>query len=452
MDFSNLYIHQKETVEFLRLKPRVYIGSTAGTGKTVCIINDIHNRLNANPMSKTLILSPKSLVDTVWSREFMQWTPHIKTSVALAPEAKRIEAFNEPANVYITNIDALKWLSMRPNSFWNNFETIIIDESTAIKNDSARTKAALKIRHNFKYRRCLSGTPTAGSLTDLFYQYLFLDDGQHLGNIFGRFRNMVMIKKQVGPHPRMVKWSNKPGREKVLAKLLQNITVRYVLEDVVDMPPVVKYTYSYTPNKAVMTAYKAMKANASIQLKTGTVNAINASALTTKLLQIASGAVKNTETGISHLVDLQRYELVLDICDDVEHAVVFYNWKSQRDYFLQQSLKRGLSVTHIDGDVKAKDRKTRVADFQDGKYDIIFLQLKSSSHGLTLTKASHTIWSCPSYLADYYSQGNNRVFRIGQTKRTCVINIEAKNTLDEKVYGMLDNKLNAMELLTDELK
>jgi len=443
--------HQSETITFYKKHDRAYDASTMGCGKTFCAIYDVNNRLNVNSKSKTLILAPKSLLETVWQNDFTKFTPHIITSIAIAPTEKRLAAFQKPANVYITNIDALVWLANKPDDFWDDYETIIVDESTAIKNDSGRTKAALKIRKFFKYRRCLSGTPTAGLLTDLFYQYLFLDDGASLGTSFTKFRNQVLIAKQTGPHPKMITWSNKPGREKVLAHLLKPMTIRHILEDVEDMPPTVKYTYKFKLNKIMRKAYDEMKANAQVTLTTGTVNAINAAALTTKLLQCASGAVYDSETGEKHLVDTQRYDLVLDLVQQTKHSVVFYNWRSQREYMVEQATKRKISYSYIDGTVSFTARKQIVNDYQNGKYTTIFLQLKSSSHGLTLTQATHTIWSCPSYLSDYYKQANHRVYRMGQTKRTTIINIEAEDTLDNVVYTKLDTKLNAMELLTEAL-
>lgn len=454
-----LFKHQKETLAFLMQTPRAYVASTAGTGKTLCLIKDVEYRLSKNPKSKTLILAPKSLLYTVWEREFKDWCPNIKVSVATAPTRNRLKKFQEDANVYVTNVDALTWLAEQPKKFWDNFETVIVDESTAIANHkSARGKAAIKVSKNFDYRRCLSGTPTSGLLTKLFNQYLFLDDGQKLGRIATKFRNQVLYAKQIGPMPQHVEWHNKPGKSEVVAYLVKDITIRYELEDVLDMPPLLSYTYTYDMNTKSTKAYKEMENSLRLQIKEGVdagteINAVNAAAMTTKLLQIASGSVKvSSDSDEVALIDTQRYDLVLDICEQYEHVLVFFNWQHQRKYFLEQSDKRGLTVTYIDGTVKLDDRTQRVADFQEGKYDIIFCQPQSTSHGITLTSAHATIWASPTYLSDYYSQGNNRVYRAGQTKRTAIINIEANKTLDHNVYKKLNGKLNAMEVLQEALK
>ena len=447
-----LYQHQGETCQFIAPKHRAYIASTMGCGKTLCIIHDVDRFLQQNPGKKVLILAPKSLLHSVWEAEFNQFTPWIHVSVGTAPAAKREAAFAKPADVYITNIDALDWLAKKPPGFFTDYDYIAIDEATSIKNNTARTKAAQKIKKYFNIRRLLSGTPTAGPLIDLFYQYLFLDDGVSLKtNSYYKFRQVMMYAKQNGPHPNMKTWHNKPGMEQVVAQWVKDITIRYVLEEVVNMPPKVVAPYRYKPNAKVELAYKKMLHQAELQLQSGTITAINAASLTTKLLQIASGAVYD-ENGNVHLVDTQRYELVLDIVNNTPHAVVFYNWRSQREFMMDLASKRGIDATFIDGTVNNTKRKERVNDFQAGKYKVIFLQVKAASHGLTLTKAYTTIWSCPSYLADYYQQANARVYRIGQKHRTLTINIEAENTLDGIVYSKLNGKINDIDLLNAAIR
>lgn len=444
------YKHQEETIKRLQYENRFFDASDMGIGKTFCQIADIDRMLDEDPEQKILILAPKSLLYSVWFEEFKKFTPHIAVSVATAPTKKREEAFARHAQVYVTNVDAFKWLSEKPKSFWKGYSTIIIDESSAIKNNSARTKAALKIRRNFENRRCLSGTLTAGPLTDMFYQYLFLDDGKHLGTKFGQFQNQCMYFIQTGPQANMGKWHNKKGKEQVLAYILKDMTIRHLLEDVVDMPAKILQQYKFTPNTKIRKAYSEMKQLAQVQLKSGKVNAVNAASLTTKLLQIASGAVYDSE-GKAHIVDPQRYDLTLDLVEENKHTVVFYNWTSQKEYMMKIAKSRKLAATFIDGSVPVKKRGEIVAEFQNGDYDVIFLQLKAASHGITLTKAFTTIWAGPSYLADYYQQANARIFRIGQKHRCVFVNIEAEGTLDGKVYKALNEKLTSMETLSNAL-
>ena len=446
------FTHQRETIDFLHQTPRAFIASTMGTGKTYSIIADIEKRIQANPKEKVLVIAPKSLVHSVWQNDINKFAPHLTCTIALAPEKKRRASFEKRVNIYITNTDATTWMAKNlPPSYFKDFSTIILDESTSFKHLSARTKALHKLRKHFPIRRCLSGTPTAGPLTDLYYQYFFLDDGKMLGLRFNDYKYQVQYAIQTGPQPNMVKWVNKPGKEEVVAYILKDITIRHVLEDVVDMPARISYSMGFKPNATTLRAYKALKATARAQLKTGNINAVNAAALTTKLLQTLSGAVYDEE-GKPHLVDPQRYELIMDLVDQTDHSVVFYNWTSQRLHLMELATKNKVNATFIDGTVNDKERHQRVNDYQAGKYKTIFLQVKAAAHGLTLTRATTTIWSCPTYLADYYIQANARIYRIGQKKRTTVINVEAEGTLEKRVYENLNGKLNSIELLNEALK
>ena len=167
-------------------------------------------------------------------------------------------------------------------------------------------------------------------------------------------------------------------------------------------------------------------------------------------MQTLSGAVFD-EDGNTILVDTQRYDLVLDLVEQTDHSIVFYNWKHQSRYMAEQASKRGITYEVIDGSRTNKERADIVQKFQDGHYRTLFLQVQAASHGLTLTRATHTIWASPTYLADYYLQANGRVFRIGQKDRTVTVHVEAEKTIEKKVYKALNSKLSSIDLLTEAL-
>ena len=456
-----LFQHQTDTVNFLAKTRAAMIGSDPGVGKTLCIIEDIQRRLNANPMSKTLVIAPKSILFSAWQDDIIKFAPHIRTSVATAPAAKRKAAFQKPANVYITNTDAVKWLDQQQTDdplFFQDFETIVVDESGFFMNSSARTKALLKIRQHFKYARAMNGTLIGGPITNLYYQYFFLTGSYDVGPSFGKFRNMSMIAYSKPNMPQYSEWKNKPGIEQIMAKMLAHLTIRHALTDVVDMPARLEYTYKYTPNVKVRKAYEQMKSIARVELEDHKKNktkisAVNASATVAKLLQISAGSILN-ENHDYILVDPQRFDLVTDLILQYQQnkPLVFFNYTSQRIYMMEAANKAGLKTSFIDGSVSATERNIRVQDFQKGIYDALFLQPMAASHGLTLTASTCSIWSVPIYRGDIYTQAQARNYRIGQKNRVTTIHIEAKNTLERDVYRKLKHKVSSIDLLNEALK
>ena len=62
-----------------------------------------------------------------------------------------------------------------------------------------------------------------------------------------------------------------------------------------------------------------------------------------------------------------------------------------------------------------------------------------------MTKATAVIWASPTYNAEHYQQFNRRIYRAGQTKKTEVIHIAAKDTWEPDVYDKLSHKVSKMD-------
>jgi SNF2 family DNA or RNA helicase len=89
---------------------------------------------------------------------------------------------------------------------------------------------------------------------------------------------------------------------------------------------------------------------------------------------------------------------------------------------------------------------------QAGQLQVVFCHPQSAGHGLTMTKAKTVIWASPTYNAEHYQQFNRRIYRAGQTDKTEVIQIAARDTWETDVYQKLDGKLEKMEELLSVLK
>lgn len=440
-----LWKHQKITTDFYAKNKRTFDTSDPGTGKTLSVIHDIDI-----DQGKVLILCPKSLIDTVWADDIAKYRPELSTSSCYAKD--RTLKFSHAAHVYITNIDAATWLGKQKPSFFKGFHTLIIDESTAYKhNRSARSKAVNKIKKHFETRRLLTGTPHAGNISDIWNQMFIVDDGAIFGPSFTRFRQQTMDATQVGPMPNMIKWKNKPDIEEVVAAMMRPVNVRHKFEDCISIPEDFKYVENYYLTPAQQKAYLTMKDSALASLASGDVSAINAAALTTKLLQIASGAVYGDKHS-THLVDTGRYDLIIDLIKQRDHTVCFFNWRHQREQLCLLAEKAGISHCFIDGTVSDKQRLDHVRRFQNGEYEVIFLHPQSAAHGLTFTTANTTIWTSPTYMGDVFLQGNARVRRAGQKRRTETILVQAVGTIEANVYTALESKLSSIEMLQQALE
>lgn len=444
------WAHQAQTIKKFKSIPRRFDASDPGTGKTRGAIEVWGDHRNKGG-GCALVLAPKSLLETAWVEDLGKFLPAAMFSVAYA--TNREKAFKADADMYITNLDAVKWLAQQKPAFFKRFDTVIIDESTAFKHrTSQRSKACKHIIKNFNYRELLTGTPNSNSITDVWHQILLLDDGDRLGNNFFRFRDSVCTPKQVGPSVNHVKWVDKPGAEDAVAYLLKDITMRHDFEEVMDIPPNYTRNVPYQMSNKLRRVYNEMVDTAIAMLTSGkVVSAVNAAVLQNKLLQIASGAVYTSDDKYS-VIDPGRYELITDLIEEHPHSVTFFNWKHQKDLLVQHAEKRKLDYAIIDGTTPVAHRKRIVDAYQDGLFQTVYLHPQTGAHGLTLTRGTRTIFSSPIYQADFLKQARHRIWRGGQTKKTETLLIEAEQTVEQQVYERLNEKTVKMVNLLDILR
>lgn len=426
-----LFKHQEDDIHFINARKGVLNFSDAGTGKTRTTIEIIKRRKDEG---RTLILCPKSIMYPAWGADLEKFAPELTFNLAYAE--KRAEAFYKNSDIVIMNHDGVLWLDkiLAKTPILNNFVQLVIDESTAYKNNCQRSNIVNKLKKYFKYRILMTGTPYTNSLTDIWRQTLIADDGQRLGNSFFKFRDQVCIGKQLGNG--ITIWEDKPNMEPIIFHLLKDIVIRHKLEDCIDIPENNTQKILFELNKKHFITYIEMETNNLLQLKEGKITAANAAILVNKLLQITSGAVYD-EFGNYHLLDTDRYELIRDLAEARPQVLIAFCWRHQKD----QLLKLLPQAKVIDGETSHKTRDQYIADFQNKKIPQLLIHPKSGAHGLTLTAGYATIWASPTYSSEEFQQFNRRIYRAGQTKKTETLLICAKNTIEDQVFQKLEGKL-----------
>lgn len=448
-----LFQHQLDDIEFIKSRPFVFNTSDPGTGKTRTIIEVIRQSPQHRP---AVVFAPKSILQASWGNDLDKFAPEL--TWIIANPKNRLEAFSLDVDVILTNHDAVLHLLKEEPKILRRFNFMIIDESTAFKNPTAqRSKAIAKLSEGIPNRTNLTGTPTPNGILDLWHQIYLLDRGTRLGPRYYAFRAAVCEPQTTHAGGQSFNtWSEKPGIETVVAQQIQDITIRRTLEDCVDLPEQSNYYSYYEPNRKTLNAYYAMKQDSLLEFESGKVTtAIHAAALTNKLLQILSGAIYDNN-GDYDLIDPERYELVLELALQRQHSLIAYTWKHQKAELTRLAAKQGIKYATIDGDTPADKRNQIVTDYQNGHYQTLFAHPQSTGHGLTLTKATAIIWASPTFNLEHYLQFNRRPYRIGQTRKTEVINTCAKGTYEEPAYARLNQKkeiqTNFLDFLTPILE
>ena len=427
--------HQEVTSDFIVKNPYVLVTSDPGTGKTRSVIDAYAKRKNG----RMLVLAPLSILEASWGDDIKKFQPDL--TYAIAYSKNREEAFLGTEDIVITNHDAVKWIKKNYHVLCG-FDTLVIDEFTAFKNkDSQRSKACLKISEAFEYRIAMSGTPNSNTILDIWHPTLIVDGGERLGHRFYSFRSSVCTSRFNGLAN---EWCDKPDAQEIVAAALSDINIRYELENCIDMPEQsVRAMYVQLPKK-IRRQYTDLTEDSVLYTAAGTVNAVHAGARVKKLLQLCTGAIYD-EHGDVVSVHEERYDLVMQLVEQRAQSLVAFNWRHEKDAMVKIAEKLGISYAVIDGSVAAHKRKEIVDRMQAGQLQVVFCHPQSAGHGLTMTKAKTVIWASPTYNAEHYQQFNRRIYRAGQTQKTEIIQIAAKDTWETDVYNKLEGKLEKME-------
>jgi hypothetical protein len=433
------------------------IFATGNTGKTRSHLEAFARRKEAGTNHKMLVLGTLSILETAWKADCAKWTPQLTAAVVYSSKRAKDLPRAIESDIIILNHDAVKWmidkkgkLTSEGQLLTDNCDVLVVDEFTAFKHrTSQRSKAASAVRHYFPVRWALSGTPNSNGICDIWHPAYLVDDGERLGRAFWGFRAQVCtpVPNHNVPGGNHVDWVDKRDAELIVADKIHDITVRHKLRECIDMPDNVAYTVGTTLPKKLMAQYQEMRNEAALLLESGEyVNSVHAGAKAGKLLQICSGAIYS-EGGEYHVLDDSRAKLALDLAMEADQALIAFNWRHQRDQLITEAERRKLSYAVIDGNVPVAKRVATVNAFQAGEIKYIFAHPQAASHGLTLTKGTRTIWTSPTYNAEWFQQFNARIDRAGQTQRTETIMIAARGTREEQVYEQLSGKVSKMDNL-----
>jgi SNF2 family DNA or RNA helicase len=217
-------------------------------------------------------------------------------------------------------------------------------------------------------------------------------------------------------------WAPKDQAANIVAAVLQP-SIRYTREECIDLPPTMIETLEvdFTPEQSA--TYDKMAKELYLQVEAGQITAVNAAVALNKLLQISAGAVK-TNDGEIHQIDCStRLNVLYEIFEQTpqRQLVVFATFVASVKRLVEFFKSKNVSVAAIYGEVDQNTRGTLIDQFQNGQLNVLILQPQSSAHGITLTSASTIVWYSLIPSNELYQQGNARIIRPGQTRKTMII-------------------------------
>ena len=394
-------------------------------------------------MRKVLIIAPLRVARDTWPAEIKKWD-HLKGltySVAVGSEKERIAALKKKAMIYIINRENVDWLINKSHVPFD-YDMVVIDELSSFKSHTAkRFKSLVKVRPSVVRIVGLTGTPSSNGLMDLWAEFKILDMGQRLGRWISTYRyNYFTPDKRNGE----VIYSYKPipGAEEAIYERISDITISMKSKDYLKLPECVINEVKVAMSDDEFAVYDKLKEDMVAEVKEKEIDAVNAAALSNKLLQMANGAVYDEEKNIVHIHD-RKLDALEDLIEGMNGKPVLIAYWYQHDAV---RIKERFSVREIK---TSKD----IEDWNAGRIPVGIIHPASAGHGLNLQAGGSTlIWFGLTWSLELYQQTNARLHRQGQENTVIIHHIISEGTIDENVMKALRKKEKTQNLLIDAVK
>lgn len=453
MDKSNLHKYQKVCVEHIISHPFCGVFLDMGLGKTISTLTAIEElKYDYCEIDTVLVIAPKRVVETVWEEEAKKWdhTKHLTFSKIIGTERQRLAAIKVKADVHIISRDNIAWLcSLYAAKL--PYDMLVIDELSSFKaHQTQRFKSLRLARPWFKRVVGLTGTPAPNGLINLWSQMYLIDRGERLEKTITAYRSRYF---RPGASNGYVVYSYNllSDSERLIQERIKDICISMRAEDYLEMPERIDNFVRVTMPDKLMDAYKKFEQENVITLANEieegatTVNAVNAAALSNKLLQFANGAMYDENKNVVPIHDL-KLEALKEIIEAADGKPVLVAWTYQFDRDRIKNYFRSMAPRELK---TAED----INDWNAGKVQLMLAHPASAGHGINLQAGGNIIvWYGLTWSLELYQQFNARLYRQGQKQRTIIHHIVNSGTHDEDVVKALKSKDKTQNNLMNSIK
>lgn len=408
-----------------------------GLGKTIQAITLLATIYPAETRP-SLIIMPRSLLYN-WEAEVKRFAPSLSTVIHHGT-ARELE-FSKKSHLILTtyatvrqDIEQLKEM---------NFTYIILDESQNIKNPNSKISKAVMLLSS-RWKLALSGTPIENNLGELYGLFRFLNPA-----MFGSPKDF-----QTDYYDPVVKegdeYALKDLKMKIYPFLLRRLKGE-VLKDLPEKTEQIIYVEMSSEQAKLYEKrrsfyYEAIK----MKVKSEGFNksrfflfqALNELRQLAGIPEIISNReIESPKKGV-------LLEHLLEVIGNGHKALVFANYLEALN-IMEEALKaEDIGTLKMTG--STGNRESIVDSFQNGNdYQVLLMTLKTGGVGLNLTAADYVFIFDPWWNASVENQAVDRVHRIGQKNSVFSYKLITKDTIEEKILQLQQNKTELVNSLID---
>jgi len=430
---------QQDTVKMLTENAHAYVLNHMGTGKTKTALW-AWDFLNKEGLTRrVLVVAPLSTLNFVWAREVFSTLPGRTVRVLHGTRQERLDMLAQDADIYVINHDGVKTIAeallTRPD-----ITCLILDELAVYRNNSDRSKQMRKFAKKFEIVWGLTGAPMPNEPTDVWGQAQIVTPNT-VPKYQSHARDLLMTR--INPYI----WKPRPNAVELAFQMLQP-SVRYALDDVVELPEVISRNIDVDLTPQQKKVYDKVLKELTVMVADQQITVLNAGAAMNKLLQIAGGWVYSINPDFVRLDASNRLAALIDLIRSADQKVLVavpYRHMIEGIGGVFDRLKVGFDYCTVHGDTT--DREAIFHQFQNSdKFHAMLAHPACVHHGLTLTRATRIIWYIPITSLDVYDQFNARITRIGQSHKQEILHLVG-TPVERKIYHGLRTHQKLQEQL-----
>lgn len=427
-----LYKYQKEIVNTALNKGSYGIFSDTGTGKTIMGLEI------AKHYEKVLIVCPLSVIETAWVEDCYNFYPN-KIIVNCHGNSKedRIKKLNSIADIYIMNYESFKIL--KNEILKSNFDCFIVDESSVMKNMASQiTSDILEMITVIPHRYVLSGCPNPNHNSEIFPQMKLIDTDLFGNNYYG-FLAKYFHQDMSNPH---YWYQTDTDKERFYARLSEK-SMFLKKDDCVDLPEKIFEVRKFDMAQKQQQYYNDIISD--IKTNINQWSKFEFTAKLMKLREITSGFIINKDNTITDFNN-NKEKLLKEVIEDIGNTPIIIWCQFQHEIETLAKKFNGVGLTS-----KTKNRNDIIRQFKNNKIKLLFTHPQLIGRGLTFTNCTYNVYYSLSFSYEEFKQSQDRIHRIGQTNKCTYIILQAKDSIEEKIYNCVQHKKNTVDELYLEM-
>ncbi len=421
-----------------------------GLGKTVQILALLETRrelfaAGTQKRKPSLVVAPKSVVFN-WQLEASRFAPQLKVLNHTGTGRSIAEEHWEQHDLVLTTYGTL--LRDAESIRKIALDYAILDESQAIKNSDTATSRVVRLL-KADQRLALSGTPVENHLGELWNLLDFLNPG-----FLGASRAFTKASRQVNPEDMQL-----------LARAVRPFVLRRTKKQVArELPDRTEKTLFCELEGDQRRDYEQLRDHyRAALLGAGPADKMQILTALLRLRQAAChpGLIDDKRAGESSAKLDTLIERIQELATEGQNggegkegreghkALVFSQFVSLLSIVRNRLDALGIPYAYIDG--STQNRQQQVERFQtDPACPLFLISLKAGGLGLNLTAAEYVFLLDPWWNPAVEAQAIDRAHRIGQTRHVIAYRLIAKDTVEEKVLELQQNKRQLADAIISE--